>query len=212
MMNSYTFPFNSCEIPQTDGIAQPYSTSVNLLLCLIILYFLQKSTNVYSRVFLTSILIFNAFHTFSHTIHINLYKNLQFLLTHFSAIASTIAFLFLLHFITKKALQTWQICTLVLFYLIDVGLIFLNVSHIYNITVFLIILFSILLFYYPSMPKVIQKNVWYIIGFSCIVLTFRIFEILNCQFILREFQGFPFHTLTEISATIPIFLLCYSFH
>jgi hypothetical protein len=29
-MNKYVFPFNSCEIPNENGIAQPYSVLINL--------------------------------------------------------------------------------------------------------------------------------------------------------------------------------------
>jgi hypothetical protein len=211
-MNKYTFPFNSCEVPQNKGVAQPYSTTINFILCGIIIFYLLKSNNLYSRLFLASILIFNIFHTFSHTIHIKFFKNSQFLLTHFSAIVSTIFFLLLLNHITKKKLMNWQIYTLLFLYLFDIYIITQEVSHIYNIIIFLILLFLIMLFNYNYLSGKIKQSIIYIIFFSSIVLFFQIFEIFNCQYILKNFNYFPFHIITEFSAFIPIYLLCNSFY
>jgi hypothetical protein len=211
-MNKYTFPFNSCEVPQKNGIAQPYSATINLVLCGIIIFYLLKSNNLYSTIFLTSILIFNIFHTFSHTIHVKLLKNGQFLLTHFSAIFSSLVFILLLNYITKKKPLKWQFYTLLFLYIFDIYLITKNVSHIYNIITFLILLFLIMIFYYNFLSDKIKQNIIYIILFSFLVFFFQIFEIFNCQFILENFKDFPFHIMTELSACIPIYLLCNSFY
>ena len=211
-MNRYTFPFNSCEIPQKNGIAQPFSTTINLILCCIIIFYLLKSNNLYSRLFLSSILIFNIFHTFSHTLHVKILKNGQFLLTHFSAIISSLCFILLLNHITKKTLVPWQFYTLLFLYIFDIYLITQNFSHIYNIITILIILFLIMIFNYHLLSGKLKEKIIYIIFFSAVVLFFQIFEIFNCQYILENFKNFPFHIMTEISAYIPIFLLCNSFY
>ena len=211
-MNKYTFPFNSCEIPQKNGIAQPFSTTINLILCCIIIFYLLKSNNLYSRLFLSSILIFNIFHTFSHTLHVKIFKNGQFLLTHFSAIISTLFFILLLNHITKKKLLPWQFYTLLFLYIFDIYLITQKFSHIYNIITFLIILFLIMIFNYHLLSGKLKEKIIYIIFLSAVVLFFQIFEIFNCQYILENFKNFPFHIMTEISACIPIYLLCNSFY
>ena len=211
-MNKYTFPFNSCEVPQNDGIAQPYSTTINMILCCIIIFYLLQTNNLYSTMFLTSILIFNIFHTFSHAIHVKFLKNGQFLLTHFSAIISTLFFILLLNNITKKKIIKWQIYTLLFLYLFDIFLITQEVSHIYNIITFITLLFLIMIFFYNYLSGKIKQSIIYIIFFSSIVLFFQIFEIINCQYILMNFNYFPFHIIIEISAFIPIYLLCSSFY
>jgi hypothetical protein len=211
-MNKYTFPFNSCEIPHKNGIAQPYSTAINIFLCSVILLFLLQSNNIYSTLFLTSILLFNIFHTFSHMIHIDNYENLQFLLTHFSAIFSTIIFIFLLSHITKKNINLWYFCILFLLYFTDILLVIYNSSHTYNITIFIIILISIMLYFYKYVSNTIKTNIIYIIFFSCVVLSVQVFEIFNCNNLLLNYGNFPFHTITETTAFIPIFLLCYTFY
>jgi hypothetical protein len=211
-MNNYTFPFNSCEVPQNKGFAQPYSTTINLILCSVIIFYLLKSNNLYSSMFLITILIFNIFHTFSHSIHIKYFKNSQFLFTHFSAITSSMVFLLLLNHITKKKLPNWQIYILLFLYLFDVYIITQKVSHIYNIITFLLLLFLIMIFYYNYLSGKIKKSIIYIIFFSAVVLFFQIFEIYNCQYILKNFNYFPFHIITETAAFIPIYLLCNSFY
>jgi hypothetical protein len=162
--------------------------------------------------FLASVLIFNIFHTFSHTIHIKNFKNGQFYLTHFSAIVSTMFFIVLLNAVTKTNLVGWQIFTLLFLYIFDIYLISQNVSHIYNIITFLLLLFLIMIFYYSFLSDKIKQNIIYIILFSLLVLSFQIFEIFNCKFILENFKGFPLHIITEISACGPIYLLCDTFY
>jgi len=162
--------------------------------------------------FLASVLVFNIFHTFSHTIHIKNFKHGQFYLTHFSAMVSTMFFIVLLNAVTKSNLVDWQIFTLLFLYLFDIYLIRQNVSHIYNIITFLLVLFLIMSFYYRFLSNKIKQNIIYIILFSLLVLSFQIFEIFNCNFILENFKGFPLHIMTEISACVPIYLLCDTFY
>ena len=82
-MSDYTFPFDTCEKPNKNGIAQPYSALFNLINCIIIFYFLLKTKNNYTFIFLFSILFFELFHLFSHIVHIK--GSLQINMSHFSA-------------------------------------------------------------------------------------------------------------------------------
>jgi hypothetical protein len=70
MNDEYTFPFDTCEMPNKNGIAQPYSMIVNFMSCIIIFYFLLKTTKFYNFVFIFVIFIFELFHSFSHFVHI----------------------------------------------------------------------------------------------------------------------------------------------
>ena len=67
-------------------------------------------------------------------------------------------------------------------------------------------------FYYNYLSDKIKQSIIYIIFFSTVVLFLQIFEIFNCEFILKKFNYFPFHIITEMSAFIPIYLLCNSFY
>ena len=209
-MNKYLFPFNSCEIPQKTGLAQPKSSFINIILCFIIIFFLINSNNIYSRLFLFSVLIFNIFHTISHSIHIN--NNSQFLCTHMSAIVSTFFLFFMLEYITKKRINSEYLFLLLLLYALDIYLINIKTSHIYNIIIFILILCSIFIFYYNFLPNNFKKNINYIIILSLLTLFFQIVEITYCKTILEQFNNFPFHIITETFGLISITVLCYSFY
>jgi hypothetical protein len=209
---NFTFPFNTCEIPNKDGIAQPHSTIINTILCIIIFLFLLNSNNLYSRLFLFFLLLFNIFHTFSHAIHISSIKNIQFLLTHYSAVLSSFFLFYLLSNITKYTLKPYQLIGLLFLLFFDIILCYYDVSHIYNIIIFLIILFSILIIFYKYLSKKIQQNIKYIIGFGFLALVIDIIEILFCQSLLQKYGNIPFHSILELSAYIPTILLCYSFY
>ena len=212
MSAKYTFPFNSCEIPNKKGIAQPYSAVINLVLTLIVSYFVFYSDNIYSKLFLSMVLIFNISHTFSHSIHLEKFGNLHFLLSHYSAIISTVFLLLLLNKITKTIPPTFIVYLLVGLYLIDSIFILCDVSHIYNIAVFLLILILIICFYYNLLPKVIKHNIQYIVFFSLLAFIFQLFEIYNCNKILEEYPNFPFHIIVEMTVFFPVLLICKSFY
>jgi hypothetical protein len=209
----YTFPFNTCEIPNRNknSIAQPYSVSINTITCIMIIYFILKSDNVYSTMFLASVFIFSLFHTLSHAFHID-DSSIQFLLTHLSAIVSSLLLVRLLQYVTSYFLNSWQTIGLLCLYLIDFSLIYYNVSHIYNILVFLVILFSIMGIFYKYTPIKTKLNIMYIIGFSCITLFFECIEVVFCQSLLQKYGAIPFHTLVELFGGISIVLLCNSFY
>ena len=211
-MNKYTFPFNSCETPHENSVSQPYSTCTNIILCLLIIYYFYKSDNFYSKLFLFSILLFNLFHTFSHFTHIKSEYNIQFYLTHFSAIFATVCLLLLLQKMTNQSLKPYYLYLLILLYIIDVTLIIYGVSHIYNIILFIILLFIIMILYYPYTSIMVQTNIKYIIGLSMITLFCQIIEVQYCKKMLECIPGFPFHIIVEISAFFPILLLCLTFY
>ena len=89
-MSEYTFPFSTCEKPNTTGIAQPYSSLLNLINCLIIFYFLLKVKQNYTFILLFFILCFELFHVFSHSIHIT--GTIQINITHMLSYCINFAF------------------------------------------------------------------------------------------------------------------------
>lgn len=211
-MNKYTFPFNSCEMPSKNIISQPYSAFINIVLCFIVLYYLLKSDTPYSRLFLFSVFLFNAFHTFSHLTHIKSEWNIQFLLTHFSAIFASVCLFLLFQKITKRNLDPMYLYLLGFLYIMDVVLIMYDVSHIYNIITFIVILSLAMILYYPYTSSKIQTNIKYIIGLSFVTLFLQIIELKYCKKMLEFIPGFPVHSIVELSSFVPIILLCRTFY
>ena len=62
-MSDYTFPCKTCEKPNKNGIAQPYSAFFNLITCSIILYFLLNTKTTHAFLLLFSILHLCTFKT-----------------------------------------------------------------------------------------------------------------------------------------------------
>lgn len=209
-MNTYIFPFNTCEIPNKDGIAQPYSTLINLMSSLIVIYFITKSNNIHSKLFLLSILIFTLAHAYSHSIHIN--NNLQFLLVHYSAILFSILLINILYQKTKIVLPDNFIYIIIFLYIFDVYLVNNNYSNIYSIINFIIIVLAILSYYYFHIPSNLKNNIYIIIIITIIAFIFEMNEIYNCKKMLEIYPNFPYHGIIEILTLIIIYILCSSFY
>jgi len=203
-MNSYTFPFNSCEKPQHNS--QPYSTAVTLGICAIVFYFLLIANTFSSRLFIFALLIFNLFHTSSHYMHIENAKNIQFLLTHFSAIFASLTLVYLLYCKTNHPPPNLYLLTAL--YLFDIFLISMNYPHIVNIITFVIILVYIIATYYRHFSRQIQEKCRLIAAATILTLIIQLLEIKYCHTLLQLLPNFPFHILVEIVGGVAIYLLC----
>ena len=130
-MSDFIFPFNTCETPNTEGIAQPYSVIFNLLNCIIVFVFLLKTTNYYTSVLLFSIFVFELFHTFSHVIHIE--GTIQTNIVHILAYFINFSFLYAFYSYTKQAPNLIFTLYLILLIGIDIYL-FMTSSIFYYLT------------------------------------------------------------------------------
>ena len=208
-MNEYTFPFNTCEKVNKRGIAQPYSVLINVLNCLIILYFLIQTKHYYTFILLLSIFLFEAFHVFSHmkhipgTIQVNITHSLSYAInfsllyafyqyTHIFPNNLFLLFYFLLICLDIYLLYHWSI----IFYLFSQAALFL----------------SVLFYYYSYLPKSFQKNIFFIFPLVILIILLFINEKTNCQRMLYQFPYFPFHILIEMVGLILFTILCNQFY
>ena len=125
-MSEYTFPFNTCEKPNKNVIAQPYSALFNLINCVIILYFLLRTKQKYTFILLCSILSFEVFHMFSHIHHIQ--GSIQINITHSLTYFMNLAFFYLFYCYTNRLPSNTFI-----FYL--VALICFDIYSFFNLTI-----------------------------------------------------------------------------
>ncbi len=211
MTKPFTFPFDTCEIPnKKNDIAQPYSLTVNIIIACVILYFLFHTKSIYSFLFILSLLVFEMMHSFSHMIHIP--GNFQFKLIHSFALIIILSLLNLLYHYTKVLpnILTFIICGIVI--CLDFFFIIQKYSFIYNvfayITLFLIILYS----YYSYLSKYIHTQFHYLFLSILLFSFFAINETMNCNQMLKIFPGFPFHIFVEVSSFFPIYFICKSFY
>lgn len=205
----YTFPFDTCEIPNKTGIAQPYSVLFNVLSCFIIIYFIFKTKNRYSFFLLFSILLFELFHTCSHSIHLK--SGIQIVVTHLLAYLVNFAYFISLYNYSNIFPSIWfilYICCVIAF---DIYA-FINLSFMYYITSQFLIFFSLFSYYYKYFGEKMKRKIPFIFGLVLLVLLLFLNESINCKKMLSVFPNFPFHILIEIVASVIVYNICKIFY
>lgn len=208
-MSGYTFPFSTCEKPNKNGIAQPYSSLLNLINCLIIFYFLIKTKKNYTFILLFFILCFELFHVFSHSIHIT--GSIQINVTHILSYCINIAFLFFFYSYVKKIPSIWFIIFYVFLIFFDIYA-FLNMNVVYYIFSQALLFLSVLFYYYPFLTKNIKNKINIIFFLVIIIILLFLNEKYNCEKMMSIYPYFPYHILIEIIGIILFYIICSNFY
>jgi len=207
--NKYTFPFNTCEKKNENGIAQPYSSLVNFINCLIIFYFLSKTKTKYTFILLFSILCFQLFHLFSHIIHIK--GSFQTITAHFLTYSMNIAFFYTFYCYTKVIPNYLFIFYLLLIVCFDIYCILYS-TVIYYILTQSVIFISILAYYFSLLPKFIQKSIYQITFIVFIIILLVSNEKNNCEKMQDFYPHFPYHIFIEIFGIFLFYIICSNFY
>jgi len=201
-MNSYTFPFNTCETPNPKGIAQPYSVFFNIISCIIIIYFLCITKTITSKLLLFSILLFEVFHTFSHSIHLN--NNSQIIITHLLAYFVNFCYLFALYHYSRVLPNIIFVVYLLGIIIFDIYA-FHQLPFIFYLSSQFLIFVSLFSYYYGYFSKEIQTKIPFIFILTFIILLLFVNESFFCKEMLQKYSWFPFHILIEIVAIFIVF-------
>ena len=208
-MSEYTFPFNTCEKPNKNGIAQPYSALFNLINCVIIFYFLLKTKQKYTFILLFSILFFELFHVFSHIVHIH--GSIQINITHSLTYFMNLAFFYAFYCYTNK-LPSYEF----VFYLI--ALVCFDIYSIFNLTIIYyllsqsVIFISLLVYYFPLLPNFIQNSVYQIIFLVVTIILLFLNEKYNCDKMIKIYPDFPYHIFIETTGIVLFYIICSNFY
>ena len=208
-MSEYTFPFNTCEKVNKNGIAQPYSLFFNLINCIIILYFLLQTKNNYTFMLLFLILCFELFHSFSHIVHIK--GSIQLNIIHLLTYLINFAFFYLFYSYTKKFPNKIFILYLIVLVCLDIYSLF-NLTIIYYLSTQSIIFISLLLYYYRLLPKIIQNCIYQLILLIGFVILLVLNETYNCERMLEFYPHFPYHIFIEITGIVFFYVICSNFY
>ena len=208
-MSEYTFPFNTCEKVNKNGIAQPYSLFFNLINCIIILYFLLQTKNNYTFMLLFLILCFELFHSFSHIVHIK--GSIQLNIIHLLTYLINFAFFYLFYSYTKKFPNKFFILYLIVLVCLDIYSLF-NLTIIYYLSTQSIIFISLLLYYYRLLPKIIQNSIYKLILLVGFVILLVLNETYNCERMLEFYPHFPYHIFIEITGIVFFYVICSNFY
>ena len=209
-MTNFTFPFSSCEKPNKEGfVAQPYSTIVNIIGCIVTFFFLLKTKNIHSFLLLFFILCFELFHTFSHAIHIQ--GNNQQLVIHILSYFINSSLLYALYKKTEKFPDKYLIIFLLFFVSLDIYSL-LNLSFIYYFITQTILFIGILFYYLPLLSKSIQKIIYYIALIGVLIVLLQMNEVINCEYMIQMNPDFPYHIIIEIAGFAFFYLFCSHFY
>ena len=196
---TYQFPFHTCEKPNKDGIAQPYSALVNVVTCTVILYFLVKTKTTHAFLFLLAILLFEAFHTFSHIVHIP--GTIQVSIAHTLAYVSNFAFLRYGYQVSRRLPSRWFASWYTAWVLMDIYAFRYMTIVVYILTQTILFL-STMAYYYKDFPRVLRENIPWIFGFSAVTVVLVFNESKHCNIMLAWYPHFPYHMFIELSGLV----------
>jgi len=103
-----------------------------------------------------------------------------------------------------------------IFYLIV--LICFDIYSIFNLTIIYyllsqsLIFISLLIYYFPLLPKFIQTSIYQIIFFVLVIIVLFLNEKYNCGEMLKIYPFFPYHIFIEIIGIILFYIICSNFY
>jgi hypothetical protein len=207
-MTEIYFPFNTCEEPNKKSyIAQPISAFINMITCLILIYFFLQAKTSIIRLLILSFILFEIFHTFSHITHIdgtiqsNIIHGIWYFLSFMVLIASIK--------ITKQYPNIYTILILLTIIIIDINL-FFQANKLYMVFTALTLPVVIVISYYNLYPICIKKAIPYLIALLIILGLVLINEKINCLNMMK-YAKLPYHAIIEIIGMILFTLLSYIF-
>lgn len=209
-MDLYVFPFDTCETPRRDGhIAQPVSTFVNVMSCVVLTCFALASKDVYRFTFFLSLLIFELMHTYSHIKHIP--GHVQTNIIHGISYIINVSLLVMLIHITRSLPSHLSIGVLVLLVGLDTYA-FLNKKTIAFITTQATILGFVLLIFYSKLSYNIQKVIPGIIVCIIVIICLFVNEMYNCKHMMMISNDVPWHVMIEVVGFIFFILVGSAFY
>jgi hypothetical protein len=207
-MTEIYFPFNTCEEPNKKSwVAQPISAFINMITCLILIYFFLQAKTSIIRLLILSFILFEIFHTFSHITHIdgtiqsNIIHGIWYFLSFMVLIASIK--------ITKQYPNIYTILILLTIIIIDINL-FFQANKLYMVFTGLTLTAVIVISYYNLYPICIKKAIPYLIALLIILGLVLINEKINCLNMMK-YAKLPYHAIIEIIGMILFTLLSYIF-
>ena len=190
MSQGYLFPFSTCEVPQQAGVAQPYSLVVNIVSMVVILYFLTQARRLSTRLVLISILLFEAWHAFSHAVHIP--GKTQINVMHLLAYLVNLGYLYFLYDISKKLPDRWILVTMVLIVMFDIYA-FCNLPFLYYFVSQLVLFLVILAAYREILPR---SYLTLLVSLVVLLVLLFLNESRNCK-AMMGYAKFPYHAIIE---------------
>ena len=203
-MPEYTFPFDTCERPRPSGIAQPWSALINLVNCLVILYFLLRTKTTPAFLFLLSLLLFEAVHTFSHMVHLP--GKIQISIVHTLAYCANATFLWYAYQQSLRLPSWWFGILYLALVCLDIYA-FMHLGTLIYLCTQAAMLLSVFAYYYRYFPKALRESMPWILVFILVTIALIANESYHCTRMLAANPHFPYHILIEFTGLVLFYLI-----
>jgi hypothetical protein len=203
------FPFNTCEV-RGEFVDQPYSASINILSCIILLYLLSQAKNIEIKFFIVSLFIFQAYHAYSHMFwDDNNYSLKHVYIIHAISYIIIIALITALTFISGKLPNIPIILTAIL---LDIYILYNYIGTVYNaisgINIWVIVLITGL--WNVKLHSDIKRLLLILLILFVVIIALFFNEKYNCDAMMNTYV-FPYHIAIEILGLIISSLFAYIF-
>jgi hypothetical protein len=203
------FPFNTCEV-RGDIVDQPYSASINILSCIILLYLLSQAKHIEIQFFILSLFIFQAYHAYSHLFwNENEYSLQHVYIIHATSYIIIIALITAISFISDELPYIPIILAAIL---LDIFILYNYIGTVYNaisgINMWVIILITGL--WNVKLPEVVKQLLPMLLMLFAVIIVLFFNEKYNCDAMMNAYQ-FPYHIAIEICGLIISSLFAYIF-
>ena len=203
------FPFNTCEI-RGDIVDQPYSASINIVSCIILLYLLSLAKHIEIQFFILSLFIFQAYHAYSHLFWNEDEHSLVHVYTiHASSYLIVIALITALSFISGNAPNIPIIFAAIL---LDFYILLNYIGTVYNaisgIHIWVVVLLTGL--WNVKLPTVVKQLLPILLLLFLVIIGLFFNEKYNCDAMMNAYP-FPYHTAIELCGLVISSLFAYIF-
>ena len=207
--NPKPFPFNTCEF-RGDVVDQPYSASINILSCIILLYLLLQAKHIEIRFFILSLLLFQAYHAYSHMF----WSENEESLIHVYIIHS-ITYIIIFALITAITFISGELPNIPIIFaviLLDMYILYNYIGTVYNaisgINIWVVVLITGL--WNVKLPGIVKQLLPILLILFGVIIILFFNEKYNCQAMMNAYV-FPYHTAIEICGLVISSLFAYIF-
>ena len=203
------FPFNTCEV-RGEIVDQPYSASINVVSCIILLYLLSQAKHIEIQFFILSLFIFQAYHAYSHMF----WNENEYSLQHVYIIHAT-SYIIIIALITAISFISGEIPYIPIIFaaiLLDIFILYNYIGTVYNaisgINMWVIILITGL--WNVKLPEIVKQLLPILLMLFAVIIALFFNEKYNCDAMMNAYP-FPYHTAIEICGLIISSLFAYIF-
>jgi hypothetical protein len=203
------FPFNTCEA-RGNVVDQPYSASINILSCIILLYLLSQAKNPEIQFFIVSLFLFQAYHAYSHMFWSDNEESLEHVyIIHAITYIIIIALITAISFISGKPPNIPIILAVII---LDIYILMNYIGTVYNavsgINIWVVVLITGL--WNVKLPAVVKQLLPILLILFVVIIALFFNEKYNCEAMMNAYV-FPYHIAIEIFGLIISSLFAYIF-